>query len=1331
MKNLHAGYVSEALLSAIRQNKLSSELDWQDILIHLSHFVIDSDIGIDKAPIPALCLLENILCRGLPTLPSLYIEKQLESLTQLFKCDVEGNRAVSAFKCAINPNGVDCVYELLEVALCTASPKAELTPSFGFFYSEFGSGEISNAFESEAEKQFWDGPLKRLLGPGGMQLALRQRELSTIVIGDFEEQRVDVSVQFPGSINGMAPKGIIFEVDGPDHGKPATLQGDARRDEACKKNDWAETYRHRLWQNYQASDPIPTKHPGIAKVLNHPYLQRINENIKKPLSSHDSGRQALLLALFPLAVARIQRVILELLRVGVLSLDALEWNLVILDRDGLTGCGTAAAEDLRIWMKNIFEIFLPEQAIPIIRMHEIDQGASAPFPDTADALLDVSVQLRYGVSLPTQNTLSFGDIPRITIRSGYYNAAPYPHLSFADPLIPKITGQKLEERLTFFLQNIFRKESFREKQADIITRALRGESVIALLPTGAGKSITYQLATLLQNGITIVVDPIKSLMKDQVDNLQTLCISSAFVSSMNKDAKERRLNIELMREGCLKFVFVSPERFVIQEFRDALDNIKDEGHVHFAYVVVDEAHCVSEWGHDFRTAYLRLGINARTFCHTRLPKLPLLALTGTASLDVLDDVAIELGYEKNSNITVRPASMKRDNLKYRVVPLNPAPDIPPAAGNRAFQIWTAVGNAKLASLPTIIEHITLNIAGLDAPNFFVHDNGSGLIFCPHANNLHGVEAVQSVLKHSFDAVKDKFGIYHGSPDEKVYRGFDAIKTQDDFKKGILKVLACTKAFGMGIDKPDIRFTLHYNIPPSLESFYQEAGRAGRDGNDSLCWVLYAGTQMPEEPAISLDFSLNNSFYTNSFPGALLEEAKVNEILDENRVPGHSALRNIESMLLDNTDIEYRVGLWQLPESQLYRLYITHPEHLNAKVYVNIPNAPPLSVGSKNPFPDYEIVLELVKNWLQDHQPEDKSTREWLWAENSFSVTRHKGLEELINNPSPRQQICLSFENGYLDEIAEHLNNASLDLVRQAYSFVYVANDFIKKLESKRLTINEIDRLWIAEIFPNIRLSEHTFKAIYRLTILGVVKDYVIDYAGKTITATLQPLSEGHYRNNLRDYINRYAPQDTKKYLEVADQCPHKSELRRCVHALIQFVYGRIAKQRMAAMEAMERATVRAIQDPSALSETVTDYFDSPYIPILRPYLNRYTSELIFEICNDTGAGRAKLYNLLGACDRLLEQNPNNAAFHAMRAYAYSFLNYGDNVTKKEIDVTLSCFESEQDWDRKKKLALIMRMRTMIATISSQKARVYDASILDDHINALRQFNLQESDIDSI
>ncbi len=1320
MKALHAGYVSGAVWNALQNDKLSAELNWQDVLNRLSHFVIDSDVGGNNKLPPELSVLENILCRGLPTLPSLYIEKELKRLTGLIHCGETGNLTVANYKCELLSELPQEFIPLMERALCTVSPKGQLESSSGFVFPDFGSGEVSDNFESKAEQQFWNEPLKKMLGPGGIQLALRQRYLDTIVGANFTEQRTDVSVQFPGSTMRLVAKGIILEVDGPAHGTTPVKRGDERRDEACEKAGWAKTYRHRLWNNCKPSDPIDTKHSGVAKALQHPYLRRINENVLKPLASDALGQRVQILVLFPLAVARIQRVILELVRGGVLSLDAPEWNLVVLDRDGLNGCGVAAAEDLRIWMLRIFAIYQPGQTVPMIRVHEILQrDSSATLPVSADVFLDVSVQLRYGVSLPTPpGLLSLGGIPRVVIRSAYYNSDPYHHLAFTDPLFPQIKDSDLESELAFFLQNIFRKVAFRDKQTEIIMRALRCESVIALLPTGAGKSITYQLPTLLQNGITLVVDPIKSLMKDQVDNLQALCISSAFINSMNKDAKERRLNTKLMQQGCLKFVFVSPERFVIQEFRDALNKIRNERKVYFAYVVVDEAHCVSEWGHDFRTAYLRLGINAVHFCATKMAKLPLLALTGTASFDVLDDVKIELGYERDSEITVRQESMKRDNLKYQVVALKTPPEIPPSAANNEMIIREIIGKAKLASLPVIIGDMTQILTGLDVRAFLSNDNGSGLVFCPHARNVHGAEGVQTSLIAAFEEARDTFGVFHGSPEESAYAGFDPIQTQNNFKKGVFKVLACTKAFGMGIDKPDIRFTLHYNIPPSLESFYQEAGRSGRDGEESQCWILYAGTPMPDKDHQSLDYSLNYSFYKNAFPGAKIEEAKVFEMLDENRVPGHSTLRDIEAMLFDIRSVEYTVKTYHQLVGDLHRIYINHFNYPDAKVYVNIHSNGDISVGAKSTFPDHEIVSGVVMEWLNNNKPDSVSMKEWLFGEQIRTVNTDLGIERLLEEVVGNEQVCLSLDNGYLEEIAEHLQ-IELGLVRKAYMFVSDADVFIGKLKLPKNS-KQID--WILSIFPKIRLQEHTFRAIYRLTILGAVDDFVVDYASKTITATLQAQSLGKYREKLREYIHRYAPQDVPLYLEVADQCKYSTELRCCLHALIQFVYGRIAKQRVAAMEAMETATVQGIKDPNALAETVTDYFDSPYIPMLRPYLNNYTSELVFEICNDTGAGRAKLYHLLGACDRLLEQNPNNAAFHAMRAYVYALLDYREQDVKREIDAALLNFETYQKWGRLEKQTFLMRLRTLIPIGNIAAGLVFDAVIIDDHASWLHEWN---------
>lgn len=1324
MKALHAGYVSGAVWKAIQDRKLPTELDWLDVVSHLSHFVIDHDVGGNGVLPPELSVLENILCRGLPTLPSLYVERALAEKTGLVAFAEAGNKDVAAFRCEIAAETQAAVVPYLARAFCAVSPTITLEPSSGFRFPAFGSGEESTEFDSAAEKEFWDGPLTALLGPGGMQLALRQRPLETIAGDSFTGRRVDVAVQLPGSNGTTLPFGMVFEVDGPTHAPQAAQIGDGRRDEACEKSGWAASYRQKLWNKVQASTAINHKHLGVVPLLKHPYLQFVNQNISEPLAANAPGSAARTLAIFPLAVARIQRVLLELIRGGKLSMEAPIWNVLILDRDGLPGCGAVAAEDLRSWLIHLYALYRPEGRVPQIFIHELpDTAADLALPEPVDVLLDVSVEMRYGVSRPTPPAIMAldGHVTRVVIRSDYYNREPNHHLAFGDPVRLAIQDAALEQELTFFLQNIFRKVAFRPKQVEIITRALRNESVIALLPTGAGKSITYQLPTLLQNGLSIVVDPIKSLMKDQDDNLKAVGISaSAFINSMCT-SKERRLNTALLLEGCFKFVFVSPERFIIREFRDALTQMRSEGRVYFAYAVIDEAHCVSEWGHDFRTAYLRLGANARKFCPVRVEKLPMLALTGTASFEVLDDVHLELGHDRGENIDVRPETMERKNLFYRVVKLANPPPIPSGASER--HVSQQVGPAKLAQLPAIVSAAIREVKQLSPQEFLSERHGSGLVFCPHAGvngGVHGVVRARQALVNASPDHDDVFGVYYGGNDgdRGAGNGFDPIKTQDDFKRENLRVLACTKAFGMGIDKPDIRFTLHHNIPSSLESFYQEAGRAGRDGDPARCWLFYSGVKIPAT-GNTLDFQLNYRFHTNAFPGAAIEEAKVFEILDENRVPGLSVCNDIAVMLADETGVAFRVDTWKPDHGPLRRLYINHPDHPDCKVYFNLPPHGDVAASCKDPYPEHERIVALTRAWLVEHRPHGASW--WAWLNHEEGIKTEPGIEAVIATCDDQvtPQICLAFDNGYMKAIANGLNIEQTD-VEKAYSFADDVVDFIGALSEKAdLTQRYRDRLHV--VFPKFRLREHTFRAVYRLSILGVVDDFEADYKAKTLTASLNNLPEGACLERLRAYIRRHAPMEERRYIEAAETSPHPTELRRCLHALIRFAYERIAKQRHEALKIMEQTCVQGIDNPNAFRDAVTYFFDSGFLPRLRPHLHDYTPELVWEIIAETAGSSAQVSHLLGACLRLLPENTENAAFRALHAYAQALLGYKDQDVKQELTAALAGFETYHGWGRQEKLTFLMRMRSLIARVNTDRVRAFDATIINDHAAWLKSY----------
>lgn len=357
------------------------------------------------------------------------------------------------------------------------------------------------------------------------------------------------------------------------------------------------------------------------------------------------------------------------------------------------------------------------------------------------------------------------------------------------------TPEELTDQLREQMQKWWGYSEFRSLQADSMLRAMQRKDSLTVLPTGGGKSLCYQVPAVTRPGLAVVVSPLISLMKDQVDSLRSLGVSAGCINSSQEYAEKREVTRQI-RSGQLKLLYISPERLVQPRTLEFLQQQQ------VSFVAVDEAHCISQWGHQFRPEYRQLST-----LREHLPNVSVHAYTATATQQVREDIVTQLGL-REAAILVGP--FDRPNLLYRVE-------------RRA----------------EAIEQIRSVLAR--------HRDEAGIIYCISRKN---VEAISEKLNHLGHRTRP----YHAGLSDEQRR-----QTQDDFAEERVPIIVATVAFGMGIDKSNVRFVIHAGMPGSLENYQQESGRAGRDGLDAECTLLYSPgdaetwrflTQDPEYPEVS-------------------------------------------------------------------------------------------------------------------------------------------------------------------------------------------------------------------------------------------------------------------------------------------------------------------------------------------------------------------------------------------------------------------------------------------------------------------------------------------------
>ncbi|MCF0174895.1 MAG: DEAD/DEAH box helicase [Bacteroidaceae bacterium] len=1233
----HAAYQLDCVCEAMKSKKEQT----RGLLHYLSSFEVSTpfDIGasIYDDVDPIFAVLNNIIVRGIPTKASPLLEQSFAFL---------GNEEL--------PNPLGGIYYSIKDINCD-----DLFLAYHAIDNRLTLGSESYntaALDSDLEQHYINDVAPKVF----QQILSPQRTLRSITGKQSHfAQRVEFSIEYPYSGNdtyGKERKGCVIELDGERyHSGPQAIE-DRQRDEELNNCGW---------------DCIRIKESELSSSefnrFNSTYVRNLFAAYDRKYDK--SWVNSLQVTLTPIAVARLEKTIVEALLIGKLDINMNEWNVLIQERD--VPCAALAFADFKEMFTNLVGLSqeystrkfpkvnltivstkefvsspLHKSNDPDIQVFILDGANDATKSRSYDMVIDVAVLRRAGIEKISFSDFKCSNDCYFNLRSSNYLRSPrqiyttdvidYKSLVTKDSRGEYHPIPEEEAHLRYFMQMLFRKKSFRPGQLPILSRALQNKSVIGLLPTGGGKSLTYQIAAMLQPGVTIVVDPLRSLMKDQFDGLLKAGIDTCTFINSTIDASEKEKRAKLMESSQMQFVFLSPERLCIFGFREKLRNMHDLG-VYFSYGVIDEVHCVSEWGHDFRFTYLHLGRNLYNYV---LPKqtekrrhLTLFGLTATASFDVLADVERELSgngqFPLDSDTIVRDENTNRLELQYKIekVPVKYEddrfydrngkldPDLP-----RAVNItdkWATYSSKQqfldnyIPSIPPLMEELQDN-KSLETitKNFFERQNKqcekvdslktempqdfaekkdeypqAGIVFCPHKNRT-GIS-----VNENADTISERMavGTFMGSSGESEEASeaidIESFKNLELFRDNKLPLMIATKAFGMGIDKPNVRFTINMNYSSSLESFVQEAGRAGRDRHTALSVILLSDYNLerinPNCPVSQFPMMLIKGKW---FKAGDLDEiiARYNLHIDDEYIDTFTPDRDMVKLRCEVCNTRFALGLCnetcnrcekgpcQASCSLFNQCQLrTVPKEAKGFQYIEdlrtILSQNGLSIPTKNleyQNVDYETVMFFYNNNFKGSLIEKRTMHELL-SKSAIQIFNGNDAEmKETREVSDFLKVLLESHVG--TDLVAFISTKTVGTYYGRYVYVNRSNSNTSQISDVKTGISEEVKTEEIDIH---RDKADVAKAIYRMCCIGLIDDFTEDYTHNSYRVVAVRKEDGDYYKGLQRYLERYYSKE-KAAEEIAKVPSYRggNEVHRCLGYLTEFIYDKIAVKRKRAID---------------------------------------------------------------------------------------------------------------------------------------------------------------------
>ncbi len=1124
--------------------------------------------------------------------------------------------------------------------------------------------------------------------------------------------------------------------------------------------------------------------PELELQLVETTTQFLNDNIS--LDAANSRNLSLLFT--PIAVARFHKMLIEAILTEKLSIEKESWEILVEEMD--VPFAAIAIEDFKEMFVNLTQLSsdyenlkFPEIQLtvipnPVYSNSPLHLGVKTAKNDdkkivqkTYDMVVTLALFTKSDASIEAFskykcNNYCYFNVRSVTKRRTERTIYTTNLIRYKELVVKDNKGiyqniEKTIKHIEYFLKLIFRKEEFRPGQTPILDRALRKLPVIGLLPTGGGKSLTYQLAALLQPGVTIIIDPLKSLMKDQYDGLRNNGIDNCAFINSSQTSEEKKKTEVLLESSRLLFVFLSPERLAIANFRDRLYNMF-EHNVYFSYGVIDEVHCVSEWGHDFRFSYLHLGRNLYNYVRAKDGEISLFGLTATASFDVLADVERELSgdgaFPLSPDAIVKFENTDRIELQFKIEKVNvdfnnkfwqgnynTLKELPNAKD--AKDKWTAYKNKsshliqffqripelsnelskehvkeqiiesyntksddKIFKLKT--EEIPLNC--FNKSDYYPH---AGIIFCPHVDNTSiSVNINAELIKNN--GVED-VGKFSGRDNDE-----DAIKNLELFRDNLKPIMVATKAFGMGIDKPNVRFTIHMNYPGSLEAFVQEAGRAGRDRTMALATILFSDYDLKrlvhnENNVNFVIKKMNNLWFKKEDFNYIIESEKI--VNDDNDIQQISPSNDIVRLFCAFNDNWFEKNLCNtkcgiFEDCVLKDCHESLRDWMPEKALIAKINELNLRISKKH-FryinPDYEANMHFYTQSFQGDIAE-KNNFYNIFLKNEYQISLTNG-DRLTTSISKKFQ-ALNFGETikiiipYLDKEEQEENFKRIlhaELTAKGVNGNEIEIEIKEELKKK----NNIE--FMTSELPTLYYEEIS-KVIYRMRSIGLITDFTQNYYSNEFYISIQKRRNGEYYEGLKRYLLKYYSQDRitaimneVKSTSIMCQTDDAFELEiyKCIEFLNTFVYTKISEKRKRGLDDMRDFCIKGLSEPDwlkaniILKDELYYYFNSKYARI--GYMTDNNES--FSLTEDTDAGKISNSDILFKYMRVIDDDvigaggvPIDNIKHLYGAIRYIRRSLAeDNPTLGLLETFCLAYLGRYEFDSEKEFLLELYKYNMI------------------------------------